>query len=72
MLDILNQIATTFVSMVQFVINTIESFVNLISKIPQYTAFMVQAIGLLPAIMIPFAIASISIYVVLMILGRNS
>lgn len=70
MLNILSQIVNTIIALVSFFIHTIESFINLLLHLPSYITFLTQSIGFLPALLIPFAVASISIYVVLMIVGR--
>lgn len=70
MLNLLSQIVNTIIAIVMFFIHTVESFINLLLHLPAYITFLTQSIGLLPAMLIPFAVASISIYVVLMIVGR--
>lgn len=71
MLNILSQIANTIIAVVTFFIHTLESFINLMMHLPSYITFFRQATGFLPAILIPFTLASLSIYVVLFIVGRN-
>lgn len=71
MLNLLSQIANTIIAIVSFFVHSIESFINLLLHLPSYVTFLTQSIGFLPAILIPFAAASISIYIVLMIVGRN-
>lgn len=71
MISLLQSIVDTITSLVSFVIHTIDSMLNLIAHIPSYVSFLTVSIGYLPTIIMPFAIASISIYVVYLILGRN-
>lgn len=71
MLNLLSQIANTIIAIVSFFVHSIESFINLLLHLPAYVTFLTQSIAFLPAILIPFAAASISIYIVLMIVGRN-
>lgn len=71
MLNLLSQIVNTIIAIVSFFVHSIESFINLLLHLPSYVTFLTQAIGFLPALLIPFATASISIYIVLMIVGRN-
>ena len=71
MLNLLSQIVNTIIAIVSFFVHSIESFINLLVHLPSYITFLTQSIGFLPAILIPFATASISIYVILMIVGRN-
>lgn len=70
MLAILRSILETIVALVSFVNHTFTSLITLIAHIPQYTAFLVSSINVLPAVIIPFAIASITLGAVLFILGR--
>lgn len=71
MLNILSQIVNTIIAIVTFFVHSIESFINLLLHLPSYVTFLTQSIGFLPALLIPFATASISAYIVLMIVGRN-
>lgn len=71
MIKVLTSIVTLFNTLVTFFINTFKSIFMLISKIPDYTTFLSTAIASLPLVIIPFMAASISVYVVLFILGRN-
>lgn len=70
MLSVLRSMLETIVALVGFVTHAISSLVTLIAHIPVYTAFLVSSINVLPAIIIPFAIASVSLGAVLFILGR--
>lgn len=70
MLQLLSSFADTIVSLVRLVISTLTSFTNLIANIPQYVSFLTSSIGFLPDIIVPFAIATVSILVVLFIIGR--
>lgn len=71
MFSILSAIANTIVTLVTFIISALNSFIQLIINIPDYFQFLVNSINLLPTIIIPFAILSVSIYIVLFILGRK-
>lgn len=70
MLSLLSSIANTIVSLVQLVISTIDSFVNLLLEFPTYITFLSTSIGFLPDLVVPFALATISIIVVLFMIGR--
>lgn len=72
MLNIFTQIANTISALITFVINLVTSFVSFISYIPTYITFITQSIALMPAILIPFATACISIYFLLFMVGRQS
>lgn len=71
MISLLQSIVDTIVSLVGFLIHSVESLINLIAHIPSYVSFLTVSIGFMPTIIMPFAIASISIYVVFLILGRK-
>lgn len=72
MLDLLSGFITTVSSLVDFVINIITSFTNLLVNLPTYISFLTVSItSLIPSVVLPFCVASISVYVVFLILGRN-
>lgn len=70
MISILQSFVQTVSALIMFVINSISSLLRLIVHIPEYVAFLTTSINVLPAIIIPFALASISLGAVLFILGR--
>lgn len=70
MLGLLSGIWNTIVAIVQFLINMITSLVNLIAHIPAYVAMITSSLTVLPTLIIPFALAGVSLFVVLFILGR--
>lgn len=59
-------------SLVNFLVNSIESLIMFIVNIPTYIAFLVDSINILPAVLIPFIITSIYIFVALFLIGRNN
>ena len=72
MITLLQSIVDTIVSLVGFVIHSVESLINLIMHIPSYVSFLTVSIGYLPSVIMPFCIASVSIYVVFLILNRGA
>ena len=64
-------ITYTIVALIKFVINTIESLINLFIKIPSYVSFLATSLDMLPSVIIPFCLASISIYVIYLVIGRD-
>lgn len=72
MIKILLSILNFLGSIITFIINTFTSLISLIAKIPVYIAWLVEAVAILPAVLIPFILASISVYAILFILGRTS
>lgn len=71
MIDGIRAALDFFTSVSQFATNMILGLFNLLNHIPTYISFLSVSIGLLPAMLIPFAIASISIYGVLFLLNRE-
>lgn len=71
MLNLLESIVSVIVTLVTFVIHSIESLIAFFVNIPTYTAFLINSINVLPTVIVPFAIASVSLYIILMVIGRN-
>lgn len=71
MIKLLISIVNVIGALITFVINTIISLVTLLLNIPTYLTFIVSSINLLPTAIIPFAVATVTISVVLFIIGRN-
>lgn len=70
MLNLLSNLVNTITAIVSFVIHSFVSLINLLVKIPTYISFIITSINLLPAVIIPFAIASVYICYVLFVLNR--
>lgn len=70
MLNILNSVLTTITSMVGFLIHTIETLLSFFLHIPQYVLFITDVVAFIPAIFVPFAVASISIWVMRFLINR--
>lgn len=71
MIGLLTSIVDFIVSVISLLIHTLESFFNLIIRIPTYVSFLSVSISHLPTIIIPYALASISVYVVFLVLRRG-
>lgn len=71
MIKLLQSIVDSISSILGFVINMFKSLLVLFSHIPTYFDYLVSTIGYIPSVVLPFAIASISIYVVLFIINRK-
>lgn len=69
-LNLLDSIAQFAQALGSFVVSTLQSLFVLLSNIPSYINFLVNTFTIVPAIILPFLLASISIYVVYLILGR--
>lgn len=70
MIDLLSSIVETIGSLISFVINSISSFVSLLTHIPTYVTWLSGVFGYLPSILLPFLVASLSLFVVYLVLGR--
>lgn len=72
MINLLRSIVDAFNALIGLILNIIGSLVNLLLHIPTYQDFLVTSISFLPEMIFPFAVASIAIYVVFLILNRGS
>lgn len=70
MIDLLTSFINTVSALVNFIISSISSLIQLITLLPTYISYLTVSIGFLPSILIPFAIATISVYVVFLIIDR--
>lgn len=71
MISLLKSVVDFLMSIGGIIVHTIESLVNLFLHIPTYVSFLSVSISYLPTIILPFAIASISIYVVFIVINRG-
>lgn len=72
MINLLQSIIDTIRNLVTFIVHFIDSLIKLFTHIPTYISFLTTSINYLPTLIMPFAIASISLYVVFLMLGRNN
>lgn len=71
MIDLLNSLVGFISAIFNFLWNTIQALVSLITRIPSYITFISSSLVILPTVIIPFVLASVSIYVVYLITGRK-
>lgn len=71
MINLLRSILEIIINLIEFVIQFIQSFIDLFLHIPQYISFIVNNLVTLPSLLIPFIMASISIYIIFLLLGRS-
>lgn len=69
MLQILNSILITIDNLIIFIYHSFVSIINLLTHLPDYINFMTTSVNVLPSVVIPFAIASISIGVVMFVVS---
>ena len=73
MLEVLSSLLSTVSALVKFFIDVISSLILFIGKIPTFTAYLTTLIGyVIPSFILPFITVSISIYLVLFLLGRSN
>lgn len=72
MFDILLSILDTINIFIRFFISLITGLIFFISQIPRFISILASSIGLMPSVLVPFLTVTISVYVILFILGRNS
>lgn len=70
MIGLLESIVNTLLSIINFFINTITSLIDLLTRIPTYVTFLSEGIAFTPSMIQPFLIASISIYIIFLIIDR--
>lgn len=71
MLDLLSRIGNAIAVCIQLLINTITSLVNFVANIPTYLAFMTTSFTVLPDIILPFALISLTVSIVLFLINRQ-
>lgn len=71
MLNALRSILDIITSIIAFVYNAFTSLLSLIQQIPQYVSMITVSVGYLPTVLIPFAIASVSLSVLLFMVNRK-
>lgn len=67
----LKAVFTLIGSVVSFVINTISNLVNFLAQIPRFVSYLLDSVFILPSIITQFALACISIFVILRLLNRS-
>lgn len=72
MLNILKTILDIITNLLNFGLSFISSFLMLLVNIPSYINFITSNLLILPNLLIPFITASLSLYVIFLILGRNN
>lgn len=71
MIQLLKSIVDSIVAVASFLWHTIASLFLFLKNIPIYLTFIFDSLSVLPAVIVPFAIVSIYIYVMYFILSRE-
>lgn len=71
MIDLLRSIVDAIASVIVFFVHSIESLVGFFLNIPTYVQFISNSLVILPNVVVPFAIASVTLYVMLMVINRK-
>lgn len=72
MINMIKSLVDIITNLLTFIGSIIVSFTNLLLNIPKYILFIQTNLTILPNIIIPFVFGSLSIYIIFLILGRNS
>lgn len=72
MIGILRSIADVITSVLHLIINTITSIWQLFIRIPTYVSFLTTSFSFLPNSLFPFCVASVSIFVIFLIINRGN
>lgn len=71
MIDALKSIVTSIIAVINFVAHALTSLWYFIKHIPDYLTFITSSLDILPTVIIPFALATISVYAVFFILNKQ-
>lgn len=72
MINLFNNFLNGLAAFGQLLINIVTSLVNFVLNIPTYTTFLHTSITVLPDIVLPFALISITISVTLFVINRQN
>lgn len=71
LLSLLDGIVSFLESIGRFVVSSFNSLMTLLTNIPNYLLFLFNSLQVVPNVVFPFLLASISIYVIYLVLGRE-
>ena len=71
MLEFISQIVDFVLVALKMVLNFLRSLVQIVMMIPQWLGFIGDMIGMLPSVLVAFAMLGILISVMLFVAGRN-
>lgn len=71
LLDLFSVVADTFFTLANFLINLITGLINLIINIPTYLEVIINCVNFLPAYLVPFATAFLTISIVQFVTNRK-
>lgn len=72
MIDLLKNIVNFISGIANYLIHTIQTFLNILSAIPRFTVYIFTLVNnMIPDIFKPFIILSVIIAIVYLIIGRN-
>ena len=72
MLNLLRSIIDTIGIVISLLISIIQSLVNFIINIPKYLQFLISLLGVAPTFVYQYAVAGLSISIILFLLNRKS
>lgn len=70
--EALNKIIEFFSSIIEFAVGLVSGLFDLLELIPATVSMFMSGVNNLPDLLIPFAVSSIAIAVVLLVVGRQN
>lgn len=70
--DFLQSIGDMISNLFNFLLNTITSLFDLVKVIPKFITYLTSTIGFLPSFVTVFAVGTVSVAVIYLILGRST
>lgn len=72
MIALLKNIVDFFITAANYLIHTVQSFLNILAAIPRFTAYIFTLVNnLIPDIFKPFIIVAVILAIIYLIIGRN-
>ena len=70
--DFLGSIWGALQSLFSFVISTVKGLLSVFLMLPKFITYVTSAIGFLPSLLATFAVATVAIAIVYLVIGRNT
>lgn len=71
MIELLNSIVNFLISIIIFIYHSFKAILSFLISIPQYVNFISYSIGFIPDFLLPFAIFSVYLTILLMIIKKE-
>lgn len=70
--DFLGSIWGAIQSVFSFVVSTVKGLVSVFLMLPKFISYVTNAIGFLPSILATFAVATVAVAIIYLVIGRNT